>query len=49
MSEEPAEAEEIFQYELVKILRKMNKSLESININLEHIRKKMTEEEGIHP
>jgi hypothetical protein len=41
MSEEPVEAEEIFQYELIKVLKKMHKTMESINTNLEQIRKNL--------
>ena len=34
---EPAEQMEIFQYELLKVLKKMNKNLEKINTNLEKL------------
>lgn len=40
MDEEPAEEEEIFQYEMLKEIRKLNKTLEGINSNLEKMRKK---------
>jgi uncharacterized protein YukE len=49
MSDEPAEEEEIFQYEMVKAMRKMNKTLERIANSLEQIEKKMKEDELIHP
>jgi Rod binding domain-containing protein len=39
MDSEPAEEEEIFQYEMLKEMRKISKSLESINSNLEQMRK----------
>jgi hypothetical protein len=39
MDSEPAEEEEIFQYEMLKEMRKISKSLESINSNLEKISK----------
>jgi hypothetical protein len=39
MGSEPAEEEEIFQYEMLKEMRKISKSLESINSNLEQMRK----------
>ena len=49
MTEEPAEEEEIFQFEMVKLIRKMNKNLERIACSLEQIEKKMKEEETLHP
>jgi hypothetical protein len=49
MSEgEPAEAEEDFQYALIKVLKRMNKNLENINANLEEMKKKIAEEESLH-
>ena len=39
MEGEPAEEEEIFQYEMLKEIRKISKSLESINSNLEQMKK----------
>ena len=39
MDSEPAEEEEIFQYELLKEMRKLNKTLESISASLEKISK----------
>ena len=41
--EEPAEAEEVFQYELLKVIKNISKTLEQINENLEQIRKKELE------
>jgi hypothetical protein len=37
---EPGEVEEFFQYELIKTLKKIQKTLEHMNENLELIRKK---------
>ena len=39
MEGEPAEEEEIFQYEMLKEIRKISKSLECINSNLEQMNK----------
>jgi len=39
MDSEPAEEEEIFRYELLKEMRKISKSLESLNSNIEKMRK----------
>jgi hypothetical protein len=49
MSDEPAEEEEIFQFELVKAIRKLNKHLDRIATSLEQIEKKYKEDETIHP
>jgi len=40
--DEPAEQLEIFQYELIKLLKKMNKNLEEINNHLEKLSSKKT-------
>jgi len=45
---EPAEAEEDFQYALIKVLKRMNKNLEDINANLADMKKKIAEEESLH-
>ena len=39
MYEEPAEEEEIFQYEMLKEMRKISKTLECLNSNIERIAK----------
>jgi hypothetical protein len=39
MNDEPAEEEEIFQYEMLKEMRKISKTLESLNSNIEKLAK----------
>jgi hypothetical protein len=41
MDEEPAEAEEDFQFALVNVLKKMQKSLEDISASLKELKEKI--------